>query len=166
MRLHIVRHGIAIATNDPKCPPDAKRALTAEGVKKTQQAMRGLRVLGVEPEVLLTSPYLRALQTAELAADVLKYPVDKIRHSDALLPGTPPANLFKELAKVRADEVMCFGHAPHVDLAIAHALGSRSSITALKKAGAARLEIETLNPARGFLVWLFTAKALRALAQS
>ena len=163
MLVYLVRHGLAIETADPKCPPDPKRHLTPEGVKKTREAMAGLRALGAEPDVLLTSPYLRAVQSAELAADALNYPIEKIKHSEALLPGTPPAALFKELAKLRADEVMCFGHAPHLDLALAAAMGLRAPITQLKKAGAACVEMETLNPPRGLLIWVFTAKVLRLL---
>ena len=166
MRLYIVRHGIAIDPTDPKSPADPKRALTSEGVKKTGQAMRGLRALGVEPEAMLTSPYVRAVQTAELAAEALGFAADKIKRTDALLPGTPPADLFRELAKLRADSVMCFGHAPHLDLAIAHGLGLRSPITELKKAGAACLELETLSPARGTLVWVFTSRALRLMGEA
>lgn len=164
MRLYIVRHGIAIDPMDPKSPSDPKRALTPEGVKKTRQAMRGLRAMGLEPDAMLTSPYVRAVQTAELAADALGFAADKIRRTESLLPGTTPAELFRELAKLRADEVMCFGHAPNLDLVIAHGLGLRNPVTALKKAGTACLEMETLSPARGTLLWVFTARALRQMS--
>lgn len=166
MRLYIVRHGIAIDPTDAKSPSDPKRALTPEGVKKTREAMLGLRKLGVEPEAMLTSPYLRAVQTAELAADALKFPADKIERIEALLPGTPPAELFKELAKLRADSAMCFGHAPHLDLVIAHGLRLRNPVTALKKAGAACLELETLAPPDGELVWVVTPRALRLMGEA
>lgn len=165
MRLYLVRHGLAIDPADPKAPSDPQRQLTAEGIKKTRLAMRGLRALGAEPDVLLTSPYVRAVQTAELAAEVLGFLPDRIRTCRALLPGTPPAELFREWTKLRADELMCFGHAPQLDLVVAHGLGLRAPLTALKKAGAACLELETLSPPRGLLLWVLTARALRLLGE-
>jgi len=165
MRIYLVRHGIAVDREDPKCPSDPKRYLTPEGIKKTRAAMRGLRTLVTKPDGIITSPYLRAAETAEIAADELGYPADKILQSDALLPGAVPSQLLRELVKLSAEEVMCFGHAPHLDLFIAHCLGGRSAVTELKKAGAACLEMEKLSAGSGVLAWLFTSKALRALAQ-
>ena len=164
MRIYLIRHGIAVDREDPKCPPDPKRYLTPEGIKKTRAAMRGLRALMSKPDAIITSPYLRAAETAEIAADELGYPADKIRQSDALLPGAAPSQLLRELVKLSAEEVMCVGHAPHLDLFIAHCLGARSVVTELKKAGAACLEMEKLAAGSGTLLWLFTSKALRALS--
>ena len=145
MRLYLVRHGLAVDRLDPKCPNDFKRYLTPEGIKKTRGAMRGLKAMGVQPDAMLTSPYLRAVETAEIAADALGFPADKIHSTESLQPGAAPSELFKELAKLRADEVMCFGHAPHLDEVIAFALGCRAPITALKKAGVACLELESIS---------------------
>jgi phosphohistidine phosphatase len=165
MRLYLVRHGIAVDHDDPKCPPDPKRYLTPEGIKKTRAAMRGLEALGATADAMFSSPYLRAAQTAEIAADVIGYPAEKIVASDSLLPGAAPGALLKELAKVGGDDVMCFGHAPHLDIFLAHCVGSRSPITELKKAGVACLEMEKLSAGGGTLVWLLSSKALRQLAE-
>lgn len=164
MLIVLVRHGIAIDREDPQCPSDPKRFLTEEGIKKTRGAMRGLRALSLKLDVMITSPYLRAAETAEIAADELGFPADKIRRSDSLLPGAAPSELLRELVKLRGEAVMCFGHAPHLDLFIAHCLGGRSPLTSLKKAGAACLEMEKLSTGAGELLWLLTAKALRQLA--
>ena len=166
MRLYLVRHGLAVDRLDPKCPTDAKRTLTPEGVKKTRKAMRGLKAMGVKPEAMFTSPYLRAVETAEIAADELGFPLDKIHSTESLKPGATPSELFKELAKLRADEVMCFGHAPHLDLAIGYALGGRSAVTELKKAGVACLELQKVTAGGGVLVWLMAPKTLRDLGDS
>lgn len=165
MRIYLVRHGIAVDREDPKCPADPKRYLTPDGIKKTRAAMRGLKQVATKPELMITSPYLRAVETAEIAADEMGFPADKIRQSEALLPGAAPSQLLRELVKLSAEEVMCVGHAPHLDLFIAHCLGGRSAVTELKKAGAACLEMEKLSAGSGILVWLFTSKALRALTQ-
>src|SRR5882757_893767 len=68
MQLYIVRHGIAIDREDPKCPPDPERYLTEEGIEKTKQVAKGVAALGVTADLFLTSPYVRASQTAEIFA--------------------------------------------------------------------------------------------------
>ena len=87
MQLYIVRHGIAVDREDPKCPPDPERFLTEEGIEKTKDVARGIAEVAAVPDLMISSPYVRAFQTAELFAKVLEYPKDKIRKSDFLLPG-------------------------------------------------------------------------------
>src|SRR4029077_12004037 len=162
MQLYIVRHGIAIDREDPKCPPDPERYLTEEGVEKTKQVAKGLAALGVTGDLFLTSPYVRAAQTAEIFANALDYAKQKIRRTDLLLPGAEPSLLFRELAKDKqASAVFLFGHAPQLDELIATALGSKKHVTSLKKAGAAFVELKRLSPPIGELVWLATPKMLR-----
>jgi phosphohistidine phosphatase len=163
MILYLVRHGIAVDPADPKSPPDPERPLTAEGVKKTRSAALGLGALGVKPDILITSPYLRAAQSAEIFAEALEFLVEKIRASEALKPGANSADTLKEISRLRAKEVMCFGHAPHLDQMISLLTGSRGPFTALKKAGIACLE-QTTTHGKWELVWLLTPKALRRLA--
>ena len=162
MQLYIVRHGIAIDREEPKCPPDPERYLTEEGVDKTKQAAAGLAAIGVTADLLFTSPYVRAAQTAQIFAAALDYPKQKIRQSDLLLPGAEPSLLFRELVKERqASSVFLFGHAPQLDDIIATALGSKRHLTALKKAGVALIELKRISPPLGVLVWLATPKILR-----
>jgi phosphohistidine phosphatase len=162
MQLYIVRHGIAVDREDPKCPPDPERHLTEEGVEKTKQVAAGVVALGVKADLLFTSPYVRAAQTAEIFAAALDYAKQKIRQSNLLLPGTEPTLLFRELAKERqASSVFLFGHAPQLDEVIATALGSKRHFTALKKAGVAHVELKRVSPPIGVLVWLATPKLLR-----
>jgi len=162
MILYLVRHGIAIDRADPKAPPEAERPLTAEGVRKTREAALGFRECEVDPDVLITSPFVRAAQTAEIFAEALGFSVEKIRVSEALKPAENPADLVKELLHLRAKEVVCFGHAPHVDLTIAHLGGTHAPFTEMKKAGVVCFE----QTARGkwSLRWLLTSKLLRKLA--
>ena len=87
MQLYIVRHGIAVDREDPKCPADPERFLTNEGIEKTKQVAKGVAAVAAVPDLMLSSPYLRAVQTAELFASALEYPKQKIRKSDLLLPG-------------------------------------------------------------------------------
>jgi phosphohistidine phosphatase len=163
MILYLVRHGIAVDPNDPKSPPEPERPLTAKGVQKTRAAALGLNEMGVKPDVLITSPYVRAAQTAEIFAEALGFPQQKIRTHDALKPSGSPAEISKEIIRVRAKEVMCFGHAPQLDLMIAHLVGAQSVFTSLKKAGIACLEHSSTR-AKWDLLWIVTPKMLRQLA--
>ena len=153
MELYVVRHGIAIDREDPKCPPDPERYLTEEGVEKTKQVAKGIAALGITADLFLTSPYVRATQTAEIFASALDYAKQRIRRTDLLLPGAEPSLLFRELAKDKqASSVFLFGHAPQLDDVIATALGSKKHVTALKKAGVALVELKRISPPGGLLV--------------
>ena len=166
MQLYIVRHGVAIDREDPKCPSDPDRFLTAEGIERTADIAKGVAKIADTPDVMLTSPYLRAAQTAEIFADALEYPKQKIRKTEALLPGAEPLQLLRELGKDKDQStVFLFGHAPHVDELLATAVGSKHHITALKKAGVALIELRRLVPPSGQLVWLATPKLLRRVGK-
>ncbi len=162
MQLYIVRHGIAIDRDDPKCPPDPDRYLTDEGIEKTKQVAKGIAALGAAADLLMSSPYVRAMQTAEIFAEALEYPKQKIRRTDLLLSASEALVFYRELAKDKqSSTVFCFGHAPHLDELIAVGLGSKNAITSLKKAGVALLELKRVSPPSGELVWLATPKLLR-----
>ncbi|MBZ5503735.1 MAG: histidine phosphatase family protein [Acidobacteriia bacterium] len=64
MILYVVRHGIAVDRGGHGAPAEAERPLTPEGVQKTHTAALGLRALGAKPGAVITSPYVRAAQTA------------------------------------------------------------------------------------------------------
>ena len=162
MQLYIVRHGIAIDREDPKCPADPERYLTEEGVEKTKQVARALAALGATADLLFSSPYVRAMQTAEIFAGALEYAKKKIRRTDLLLPGGEPSMLFRELAKDKQSlSVFLFGHAPQLDDVIATALRSKHHLTSLKKAGVALIELKRISPPSGELLWLAPPKLLR-----
>jgi phosphohistidine phosphatase len=162
MQLYIVRHGIAIDREDPKCPPEAERYLTEEGIERTRQVAKGIAALGAHADLMISSPYVRATQTAAIFAGALDYPEHKIRHTENLLPGSEPAALLRELAREKnASSVFCFGHAPHVDALLAAAAGAQRHITSMKKAGVAFVELKRVSPPNGQLVWLVTPKLFR-----
>src|SRR5437879_10803891 len=130
MRLYIVRHGIAIDREDPKCPPDPERYLTEEGIEKTKRVAKGVAALGITGDLFLTSPYVRAVQTAEIFASELDYAKQKIRRTDLLLPGAEPSQLFRELVKQKpACTVFLCVHAPQLDEVSVTAMGWRKHLT-------------------------------------
>ncbi len=162
MLLYLVRHGIAVDPTDPKSPPDPERPLTPRGIQKTRSAALVLRALGTKPDVILSSPYVRALQTAEIFAEALGYAPEKIRQSESLRPSEDPAEIMREIARLRVGEVACFGHAPHLDMTVAQLAGARGPVTQLKKAGTACFE-QAAAHGRWELLWILTPKVLRDL---
>jgi len=165
MRLYLFRHGIAQDREDPDCPPEAERALTPRGARRTRSAARGLRLLGVRPEIVFTSPYRRAVETADIALKTLRLDPSSLVTTEALLPEANPAEFLAEIAQLGEQDAMCCGHRPHLDLVLARAVGSPSGLTVLSKAGAACVEFEDETTEKGRLVWLLTARSLRQLGR-
>jgi phosphohistidine phosphatase len=164
MLVYLMRHGIAQDRDAPESPPDPDRQLSRKGAGRTREVVDGLRALGVKPGAVLTSPYLRAVQTAAIAAHGLGFEEERVAQTEALLPGGDPTRVLAELADVEANEVLLVGHAPGLDEVLALALGGgRAPLTKLKKAGVACVAVESLAPPRGTLVWLLEPRALRRL---
>ena len=165
MHVYLIRHGIAVDREDPHCPPDTERPLTPKGMKRSQAAALGLRALDVKPAAVLTSPWLRAVQTAEIFCETIGYPSKRIIRTDTLKGTSAPADLLRELQSMKAKVVLCFGHEPHLHLVIGHVLHTNAIITELKKAGLALLELERASPPQGRLLALYPASTLRLLAK-
>src|SRR5689334_2900287 len=98
MELYFLRHGIAADTG-PEDSGDAGRPLTEEGIDKLKEAARGLRRLGVRPDVLLSSPLVRARQTAEIVRKAFGI---ESRLVDALAPGCDITRLRDLLGEYRS----------------------------------------------------------------
>jgi phosphohistidine phosphatase len=165
MHLYLIRHGIAVYREDPNCPPDTERPLTPKGMKRSHTAALGLRALDVRPNAVLTSPWLRAVQTAEIFCETIGFPPKKIVRTDALKGTSAPSELLRELQSMKAKVVLCFGHEPHLHLVIGHVLHTNAKITELKKAGLALLELDRVSPPQGCLLALYPASTLRLLAK-
>jgi phosphohistidine phosphatase len=166
VRVILLRHGIAVDRSDPDCPADPDRPLTEEGIDRTKAAARGLRAMGVRPGLVLTSPYVRAVQTAQIACAALGAPPP--RRSDAFLPSADPARAAGLLRECAEEEVLCAGHEPHLSLLLAHLVAGRPGAAAfapLKKAGAALVETGSPGAEPGELAWLLPSRVLRTLGE-
>ncbi|MCZ7582425.1 MAG: histidine phosphatase family protein [Deltaproteobacteria bacterium] len=144
--------------------PPSPNAFSPPRGRKTEQAARGLAAMKIDPVLWITSPYRRARQTAEITARVFGRN-GGVSETPSLLPTADPRLFAEELRSSGVGSVICFGHAPHLDLLIAHLLGCAAPFTRLKKAGAACVEIDWTRRSRGTLVWLMTARGLRQLGK-
>jgi len=165
MRIHLLRHGIAIDREDPSCPAETERDLTRQGEKRTKAAARGLAALDLGIELILTSPFVRAQRTADIAARALGLGDPQV--TNALCWDVSPTLLRDELATMReVDSVLCAGHAPHLDLFIAELVGSSVPVTQLKKSGLAIVDASLEHSRPGTLVALYPPRVLRALGKT
>ena len=110
----------------------------------------------INPEVILTSPYVRAIRTAEIFASVLPNnpPVEK---TDTLYPGDDPKSVLFELSSRREEEVLLTGHNPHMKELVRTLLGSAGDAIPLKKAAVTCIDLDG-DPihAAGILKWMIT----------
>ena len=165
MELCLLRHAIAVDRGTPGFEDDDLRPLTPDGARRFKQAARGLASL-VTPQVILTSPLVRARQTAEILMDTYRLP--NLHLSDALANGDCAA-LLRDVAEVEAQSVIVVGHEPHISGLLSYLLADNESrIGATFKKGAAALVTCVDEPEAGAcrLEWLLQPAALRKLAHS
>ena len=156
MELYFLRHGIA-ADVGPAGMGDAGRPLTKEGIAKMQASARGMRRLGLRLDALLSSPLVRAHETAAIVAGELGL---ELRLAEQLAPGCDMTQLFALLGEYRAAErVMLVGHEPDFSSLIGALTGG--SHVLMKKGGLGRVDIERLEQGAGTLTWLLPPRVLR-----
>jgi phosphohistidine phosphatase len=161
MKLYFLRHASAADI----APSDAARALTAQGEAEASLAGTALAKLGVQPVQVLSSPLLRAQQTAKIAAAALNRPVG-VTLLDELCNGTATAALLEALQPwAAAPEILLVGHMPSVAEHVSVLLGrpAASDLT-FGKAGAACVELANLRAGAGKLLWLMQQPELARLA--
>jgi len=158
MNIYIIRHAIAVDRGTPEYEDDSQRPLTDKGKKKMRQIARGLRVLGVDFDLILSSPYVRAKETAEILAEVSKTKADVV-FSENLIPMGDPDLLLSEMnEKYSANSVALVGHEPHLSALISLLVSDNASLDIiLKKGGVCRLSADDLHHNRkAALEWLLT----------
>ena len=160
--LYIVRHAIA-AERGSEWPNDDKRPLTDRGIHRFKEEVAGLRSLDVSIDEVITSPLIRAKQTADLlAAGLASKPV--VRILKALEPGHSPAAIVSQLARLaRRPRIAIVGHEPGLGELAAHLIGASRPLP-FRKGSICRIDLESLTTKRaGSLIWFLTPKMLREL---
>ena len=158
MNLYIIRHAIAVDEGTPEYEDDSQRPLTDKGKKKMRQIAKGLRTLGVDFDLILSSPYVRAKETAEILANVFKTKTD-VAFSENLVPMGDPDLLISEMnEKYSANSIALVGHEPHLTALIGLLVSENANLDmTLKKGGICRLSADDLHHTRkATLEWLLT----------
>ncbi|MFP5263545.1 MAG: phosphohistidine phosphatase SixA [Blastocatellia bacterium] len=168
MELYVIRHAIAQQLGRKNDFMDEKRALTPEGRERMREAARGLRKLGVEFDVILTSPLVRAVETAEIIAATAGLTKKDVEQTDNLAPDASHGDLFAEIKRhTGAESIAIVGHQPDLGGIISKIVqGDGSLAIELKKGSVCCVNVtETVPTLRGRLMWLFAPKHLRMLAK-
>jgi phosphohistidine phosphatase len=152
MQLYFLRHGEADWPDWTKS--DDERPLTDFGKKEVRQVAKFLNRLKVKPDLIVTSPLPRALQTAEVAAEQLK---TKLRQDEVLEPGFGISELSTVLKRHRSKVLMLVGHEPDFSSVISALTGG---FLKMSKAGVALIDIDP-ETEKGRLLWLFPPKFAR-----
>ena len=157
MEVYLLRHGIAEARRAGRT--DAERKLTEDGKRKLRQVLARARAAKAEPSLILTSPLTRAVETAEIAAEVLRYQ-GAIVPAEALLPSSSPRAVWRELGAHAGERaVLLAGHEPLLSETASYLLGASRVVVEVKKGALLRVDLEiTSGEPRGVLQWLLTAK--------
>lgn len=160
--LYLIRHGVAEERGEA-WPDDAKRPLTADGITRLRKSIRGLARVGVSFDVIVTSPLVRAKQTADVVASVFD-PRPHLVVSDALAPGGSYQAVVSDLEKqARRKRIALVGHEPGIGELTARLAGSRHPFE-FRKGAVCRVDVESLPPGGpGTLRWFLTPRLMRAL---
>ena len=111
--LILIRHAHALPSHIAGVNSDAQRPLSPEGLQEAAQTARQLSGLSVRPQKILTSPLLRAVQTAQTVAEVLKAPTEKADELNGFLPDSQVADfLLSQLTQVNT--LAAVGHNPNI----------------------------------------------------
>ena len=168
MNLFLLRHGIAVEPGTRGFTRDADRPLLPEGEERLRSAARAMQGLGLDLDLILSSPLVRARQTAELVAKAMGVS-KKLTYSDMLTPAGSVEELVDLInsKKPAPEEVLLVGHEPHMSGLISLFLGGEEGISVmLKKGGLCKLAVRDLAAGKcAQLKWLLTPRQLELISK-
>lgn len=157
MDLYVIRHADALALGERNITQDADRPLSGKGEKQATALARGLQGHGVKLDLVLTSPLLRARQTAEGMLRHWSSPAPELKTCAELAPGVKPRALARVLNNLREESVALVGHQPDLSAWTAWLIGSKKAQVDFAKAGTAHIACGgEVRKGAGMLVWLIT----------
>ncbi len=165
MELYFLRHAIAAEPGSIAVRSDAERPLTEDGMKQMKKVAHGFGSMQIALDEIISSPYLRARQTAELLIDTLSLK-HKIKFSDFLIPSASFKDFLKLASQYSYEQKILFvGHEPSLSSFVAALISSdRHAGLEFKKAGMCCVEVSELEfqPAAR-MKWFMTPQQLIAL---
>ena len=165
MDLYIVRHAAALERNPDRWPDDSERPLSPEGEEEFRLAARGLARIASPIDVILSSPYKRAWQTAQILAELESWPAPK--SFPVLEPTLPPEKALLALETYsEAGSIAVVGHRPGLHELAAYLLTGQSDglKIGIEKGGVVCVGFDgPIDPGAGELQWLLTPEFLSSL---
>ena len=167
MNLYLLRHGLAADLETHGLTKDSERPLTSKGERKLWRIAEGMKALDLSFDVILSSPYLRARQTAEIIAEAF-HARKKIEFSETLIPAGSAKKLIELLNKLTSpsENILLVGHEPHLSEFISLLVSGKPGFSVItKKGGLCKLSIESLSYGRcAALEWLLTPAQMASMA--
>jgi phosphohistidine phosphatase len=166
MELFLLRHGPAVERGTRGFDDDAARPLTPKGRRQLRKTAAAMKQLETDFDLILSSPFLRAKQTAEIVATGLKLK-KRLKFSNALAPGSPPAILLRQLEREQPTpkRILLVGHEPDLSHLISLLVtGGLQLQLDLKKGGLCKLKAGKLLAGKcALLAWLLTPRQMKLL---
>ena len=166
MDVYVLRHGVASDRDRLAFHNDDERPLTAKGIRRMGRQARGLNSIGLSLDAIITSPLVRAAQTAEIVHRRLDDPGELVT-SPALAPSGDPRALIDEVATKysSADSVMLVGHEPYLSALISlFVTGDTTPVIRLKKEALCKLRLAYIGYGRcGWIEWSLTPRQMLKL---
>src|SRR6188472_1359284 len=136
MELYVLRHAIALSASEAGVSTDSERPLSTEGRDKMKRIAAALGAIGVEVDLVLSSPYVRARDTALIAHDGLGLK-NRLEFADALASGQDTKHVLAELKQrfKKHERIMVVGHEPDLSLLIGKITSLGHFHVEMKKAG-------------------------------
>lgn len=157
MQIYLLRHAIAEESRPGQA--DRARALVPEGRKKLKEVLRLARQADIAVSLILSSPYRRARETADMVADLLSTEAELLE-STTLQPDGRAEQVWQEIrAHKDMDSVMLVSHEPLLSSVAAYLLNSPSLRVDFKKGALLRIDVESFGPQpHGVLRWMITSR--------
>jgi phosphohistidine phosphatase len=166
MQLFLLRHGPAVERGTRGFEDDTTRPLTPKGRRQLRKTAAAIKKLEPDFDLVLSSPLLRAKQTAEIVAAVLKLK-KRLKFSNSLAPGGTAAILMRQLAREKPvpGKILLVGHEPDLGLLVSLLVTGGTELQLdFKKGGLCKLEAGKLQAGKcATLAWLLTPKQLRMM---
>jgi phosphohistidine phosphatase len=166
MKIYLIRHSNAVDPGTPGYEDDSQRPLTEKGRDKMNKIACALKKMNIKPDLIVSSPYVRARQTAEILARGLKYK-RSLSFSEALTPMGDANEIIGEInEKYDVDELVFVSHEPCLSNLIGTlAAGNPDTAINIKNGGVCCLSADDLHVERtAVLEWLLTPKLLTELS--
>ena len=163
MEIYLVRHGDAHTKED-----DPERHLNSDGINQCCLSGRALRILDIKFDLVISSPKVRASQTAEIIAEEVGYPKDKIIITETLEPAASPKDTISYLNNfTEKNKIMLAGHLPLLGNLASELLSKNSQISLHFETGTVcQIDVDQPISHNGNFRWFLTPKQLRLIAQT
>ena len=166
LNLFLLRHGVAVEREEFDYVNDAARPITPKGKKQLRHVAAAIRILELDFDLVLSSPLIRARQTAEIIAEKLEFK-RHVSYADELKPGADDKMLVHKIANLTkfSGNLLLVGHEPDLSELLALLVtGNQDGGFSLKKGGLAKLEIEKLRFGKcAKLAWLLTPAQMKLM---